>query len=54
MVVRVSVVGCDDSTHVEVPVDEKELRFLLELAESITEATTYDCQPRLSVKVISE
>lgn len=45
----ITVSGCDDSTTVTMDVTEPEFEFLRRLAEQITAASSYGCQPRMSL-----
>ena len=48
---RLSVVGCDDSTVIEVVLTRGAVLMLEEIARKINEASTYLCMPRMHLEV---
>ena len=49
MIALIKVQGCDDSTKIEIEIDEEKFNFLKVLSERITSTATYGCQPKMSV-----
>lgn len=52
MKIRVYVVGCDDTTIVELEATEQEVDFAQRLAELVTKTSTYGCEPTMQVEEI--
>ena len=50
MIVGVSLDGCDDSTYVEIEVDEITLEFLLELRALVNKTSTSGCEPKMRIR----
>jgi hypothetical protein len=48
--VEICVSGCDDSTHVTMETTYEQMLFLQQVAEKVTEASTYGCMPRMEIK----
>lgn len=48
--ITLRVAGCDDSTSVDLVVTEEQETFLREVAERVTAAATYQCQPDMKVE----
>lgn len=48
---QIAVHGCDDSTYIEKELNEEQFKFLSEVADEITKASTYGCEPTMSVKL---
>lgn len=51
---QIRVSGCDDSTRIEKELTEEQFKFLSEVADAITNASTYDCMPTMSVELVKE
>ena len=49
MQTKVELVGCDDTTEVELEVTEDQRKFLLWVAEKLNTKSTYGCMPVMSV-----
>ena len=47
---EISVHGCDDSTTIEKELTFKEYELLKEIAEKITNTSTYRCMPTMTVR----
>lgn len=52
--VEVHVPGCDDVTYFQRDVTEAEFEYLQVLAEEVTEASEFGCQPRMALYHPSE
>ena len=52
MKMRIILVGCDDSTVVEMDVTPEELKFLKKLEKEVGNTSTYVCMPRLDLKEV--
>ena len=50
----VVVQGCDDSTGIIIQADDIKFDIIKELADQVTEASTYGCQPRMSIREATE
>lgn len=46
---RVSVVGCDDQTDITIELTDAEAAAVEHVAEAITAASAYPCQPVMNV-----
>ena len=46
---RVAVDGCDDSTYVDVLLTEREAALVRQIAEAVTEASSYGCMPTMTL-----
>ena len=46
----ITVSGCDDSTTIEMELDEEQVKLLKEVADKISEAATYGCMPSMEVE----
>jgi hypothetical protein len=46
---RITVSGCDDETTVDLDMTGAEVAFAEKLAEAVTEASEYSCQPKMRV-----
>jgi hypothetical protein len=51
---RIRVIGCDDETVVTRDLTETEAELLEAVAAEITEASEYDCMPRVTVELVAE
>lgn len=51
MIIKVRVIGCDDSTDFVIEATQAEFDFLKRVAEKCTSASEYSCQPRMAVEV---
>jgi len=51
---RVLLLGCHDSTLVEIGATPEQIEFLTELSEKINETSTLSCMPKLHIKIIEE
>lgn len=47
--INISVLGCDDSTHVCMLMTEAEVEFLTRLATRINDNSSSVCEPRFSI-----
>lgn len=47
---KISLLGCDDSTHVFVELSPSELGLIIKLKTLFKEASGYDCQPTMEVE----
>lgn len=45
----ITVTGCDDSTTIQLALTNREFEFIHRVAEATTDASSYDCKPRMSV-----
>ncbi|HEM4817365.1 TPA: hypothetical protein U1079_000179 [Streptococcus suis] len=52
MDVRISLYGCDDTTHIDTDVTIEEYDFLRKLRRLSRENSDYACQPTLDVEII--
>lgn len=50
----VEVAGCDDSTFLIIQADDIEFAVIKNLAERVTEASAYGCQPVMSIREATE
>ena len=48
---QIAVHGCDDSTYIEKELTDEQFKFLLEIADAITKASTYGCEPTMTVEL---
>lgn len=53
MRVEISLDGCDDSTYLEVDIDESQKVFIEKLSEMSKKNSTYGCMPTLSFKILT-
>jgi hypothetical protein len=51
---RITVTGCDDDNTVDLDLTDAEVTFAKRLAEALTEASQYGCQPRMRVEPTPE
>lgn len=51
---RISVDGCDDSTHIEMELTEDEAALVRLIAEKITAAAEYGCMPVMRLEEKSD
>lgn len=51
---EISVHGCDDSTTIKQELSFEEYELLKEIAEKITNTSTYGCMPTMGIKEIKE
>ena len=49
---KVSVDGCDDSTIVEMELNELELDFLKRFSKLVNETSTYGCMPTIELEEV--
>lgn len=49
---QVTVSGCDDSTSIEIPLNDAEFAIVNAVALKITAASTYGCMPRMDVSEV--
>jgi hypothetical protein len=54
MKVSIKVSGCDDETEILMEMTEEQFAFIQEVANKVTEESTYHCQPTMSVFKIEE
>lgn len=47
---RISLTGCDDVTAIEVDLSDEQAEFLTEIAERLTEESSYSCQPVMTIE----
>jgi hypothetical protein len=47
---RISVNGCDDSTHIELELTDEEFALIDAVARKVTNKSTYLCEPTMSIK----
>ena len=47
----ISLVGCDDTTHLEKELSVEEYQFLHNLSKEINESSSYGCQPKMEVEL---
>ena len=52
MKMRIILVGCDDSTAVEMDVTPEELEFLENLQREVNDTSEYVCMPRLDLEEV--
>jgi hypothetical protein len=50
--VRIAVHGCDDSTEIEATLDVDSVCLLEHVAEEISAASEYGCQPTMEVECL--
>ena len=50
MIYEISVHGCDDSTTIKQELTFEEYELLKEIAEKITNTSTYGCMPTMTVR----
>ena len=50
----VEVESCDDSTDIIIQANDAKFAIIKELADKITKASAYGCQPRMSIREIVE
>lgn len=50
----VEVSGCDDATVLIIQAEDAEFAIIKELADKVTEASTYACQPTMSIREATE
>jgi hypothetical protein len=48
--IRIEVRGCDASTHTVDRYTDREVKFLINLAQTINEASEYKCMPRMALE----
>ena len=48
---KISVVGCDDTTSIDIELTESEFILIEKIAAQITSASSYGCMPRMGVKL---
>ncbi len=51
---EITVSGCDDSTTIIKELTEEQAKFLKEIADQITETSTYNCMPRMYVELVDK
>ena len=51
---EISVHGCDDSTTIKQELTLEEYELLKEIAEKVTNASTYGCMPTMGIEEIKE
>jgi hypothetical protein len=51
---KVQVIGCDDSTDVDIELDIHEFRLVDRIARLISDKSTYPCEPKMTVYPIEE
>ena len=51
---KIQVIGCDDSTDVDIELDIHEFRLIDRIARLITDKSTYRCEPTMQVYEIAE
>lgn len=49
-IVKVTLYGCDDETNVTLEMTQEQYSFLQEIEEKVNKASTYQCEPTMSVK----
>ncbi|MDG3012405.1 hypothetical protein G4X40_19885 [Rhodococcus sp. D2-41] len=49
----VAAKGCDDNTRVEIELTDTEAAAVRKVAEAVTAASTYSCEPRLYIHLAS-
>lgn len=47
----ISLVGCDDTTYLEKELSVAEYQFLDNLSKEINENSSYNCQPKMGVRL---
>lgn len=47
---KISINGCDDSTHIEMDLDRKEADLVREISRKSKEASTYGCMPTIEIE----
>lgn len=50
---RIRVSGCDANTIIRKELTEEQARFLVEIADEITDAAGYGCEPTMNVALIA-
>lgn len=50
----VTVTGCDDSTRIDIELDDLEAAAVSRVSEAITAASGEICQPRMSIKLATD
>jgi len=48
---RISVCGCDDSTHFDMELTQKEYQLIKKVAILCTEKSEYNCMPTMEIKI---
>lgn len=51
---QITVSGCDDSTSIEKELTDEQFKLVTEIADAITEASTYGCMPTMYVKLVEQ
>lgn len=46
---KITVSGCDDHTTIEIELSEEQFNFLSMIAKEITDASKYECMPRMEI-----
>lgn len=54
MKVRIYIVGCDDTTAINMEISEEEEKFLEKLCDLSIETSTYKCEPVINYYRITE
>jgi len=47
---EISVLGCDDSTSIQIELSASEYELIKKVAEKITDASTYSCMPTMVIE----
>lgn len=49
---RITVIGCDDDTSIEIELSYDEYQIIQIVADLITEASKYSCMPKMKLEII--
>lgn len=49
----INLVGCDDSTYVEMDLADEEVALLRRISEAINKTSTYNCMPKMYVRDVN-
>jgi len=47
---EISVLGCDDTTSIQIELSASEYELIKKVAEKITDASTYSCMPTMVIE----
>lgn len=51
---KITVSGCDDSTSVKQELTDEQFKLISEIANAITEASTYGCMPTMRIEPVNQ
>ena len=51
---KIQLIGCDDSTSIEIDLDIHEFELISRIAKLLTDASTYSCEPTMAIYEIAD